>query len=151
MKLIYSKNNRNMGFSLLELVLAIAIFSLGSFAIASMLIDSNISTRFNSERIQALFYAKEGIEAVRVVRDTSTSTFFALAPGDYYLYNDGGAWFLNGESDILDSKYTRTVNIINTPDTPADTSKTVTINITWALTPARPVSTSLTTILTDWK
>jgi len=148
-----AKLKRSGGFSLLELVLAIAIFSLSSFAIANMLIDANISTRLNTEKIAALFYTKGGIEAVRIIRDNNLATFFTYTPGDYYLSNSNNTWALTlgGEPEILDSKYTRTVNIANTLDVAAATSKTVSVNVSWALTPARPASTTLTTILTSWK
>ena len=148
MKLIF--NIKNRGFSLLELVLAIAIFSLSSFAIATILIDSNVNTKFNKERINALFYAKESLDAVMSIRNSSTSTesyWFTLPDGSYGLSNDAGVWSLDLSPDIIDGKYERTISLVS--GTPTST-KEVSISIAWDLTPDRPVNVSLNTILTEW-
>ena len=141
----------NQGFSLLELVLAVAVFSISSVSLATLLIDANISTRLSLDRTSALFYAKEGLEAVRSIRDASSTVFFNLASGDYNLNNDSG-WSFGVGSEVLDGKYTRVINITNTPGaSPATSSKTVVSNVRWSLTTGRLASTTLTTILTNWR
>jgi prepilin-type N-terminal cleavage/methylation domain-containing protein len=155
MKIIFLKNNiwnkkkANTGFSLLELVLAVAIFSLGSFAMATMLIDSNISTRLSTERTEALFHAKEGIEAVRSIRDNDWSD---LVEGSAGLAVDPNTslWTLSGSSDSIgdNDKYTRTVSISTDPEN--ENLKNVSVNIAWNFTPSRIASTTLSTIFSDW-
>ncbi len=132
------------GFSLLELVLAIAIFSLGSVALATMLIDANLSTRLATDRTEALFYAKEGISAVRSLRDNSWAS---LTNGEHGLDNSSAPPFFSGSSDEIDSKYTRVVTVSEI----SSSTKNIAINISWDLTPARIASTTLETVLTDWK
>jgi prepilin-type N-terminal cleavage/methylation domain-containing protein len=147
----YKKKN-NLGFSLLELILAVAIFSLGSYVTATMLIDSNISTKLNTERIQAMLYAKEGIEAVRSIRDADSDLFFTPNEGNYGLVDTNNSWELTDTPDLIDNKYTRTVTISEGPALNADSpTKSVSINIAWELTPARVASTTLMTVLSDWR
>jgi Tfp pilus assembly protein PilV len=144
------KIKRSEGFSLLELVLAVAIFSFSSFALATMIIDSNISTRLSADRIDALLYAKEGVEAVRSIRDNDWTAWASTTNGNYGLsINEASStWGFSGTSDLIDNKYTRTVNIATDSDVP--TSKDVTVNIAWDLTPGRIASTTLLTIFSNW-
>ena len=142
------KINKKLGFSLLELILAIAVFSIGSFALATLLIDSNISTKLSTERINALLYAKEGIGAVQSIRN---SGWAALTDGNHGLSHANSSWSFVSSSDLIDNKYTRVISIANTPGAnPATSSKTVTSNVSWNLTPVRIASTTITTILTNW-
>jgi len=131
------------GFSLLELILAVAIFSLGSIAMATLLIDSNISSKLSLERTEALLYAKEGIESVRSIRN---SGWLNLTDGSYGLVNDGSTWFFSGASDLIDDKYTRVVNV----QTVSTSTKSVSITVEWDLTPVRTSSVVLNTIFTNW-
>lgn len=136
------KNNK--GFSLIELVLAIAVFSLSSVAMVTMLVDSSISTRLSAERTEALFYAKEGVGAVRSIRDNSWGN---LVDGSHGLDSSSGAWVLVADTpDLINNKYTRTVTI----STISTSTKNIAINVAWELTTARIASTTLNTILTNW-
>ena len=134
------------GFSLLELVLAVAVFSVGSFALATLLIDSNISTKLSTERINALLYAKEGIGAVQSIRN---SGWAALTDGNHGLSHANSSWSFVSSSDLIDNKYTRVISIAST-NPPATSSKTVTANVSWYLTPVRIASTTINTVLTNW-
>ncbi len=139
---------RNGGFSLLELILAIAIFSLSSYGIATMLIDANITTRTSTERIAALFYAKEGIEAVRSIRDNDLSTWSALPDGDYELVYSDDIWNLSTTSDqMIDDKYTRIINFENQT---SSSVKLVNSTVSWDLTPSRNISITLTSLFSNW-
>jgi len=143
---LIKKNKNNKGFSLLELILAVAIFSLGSYAMATLLIDVNINTRYNTEKTEALFYAKEGLSATQSIRDKGWADFTTTEGSG--LVVDSGGWILNGDaSDLIDNKYTRTVSIEE-----VDTwLKKITSTISWPLTPTRTSSITLTTYLSDWK
>ena len=146
------KNIKNKkGFSLLELVLAVAIFSFSSFALATMIIDSNISTRLSADRTEALLYAKEGVEAVRSIRDNDWATWVGTADGNHGLMinSANSTWAFNtSDSDLINDKYTRTVNLATDPLVP--TSRDVSVNISWNLTPGRIASTTLSTIFSNW-
>jgi prepilin-type N-terminal cleavage/methylation domain-containing protein len=132
------------GFSLLELVLAIAVFSLGSYAIATMLIDSNISTKLSIERTEALYYAKEGMEATRSIRDNTVWADFVA--NDYGLTDVSGSWAFGGSFDTIDSKYTRVVGVEDV----SSTTKNISVTVSWPLTPARTASVVLNSLLTNW-
>lgn len=136
------KQQKNRGFSLLELTLAVAIFSLGSYAIATTIIDATISTKIATEKTEALFYAQEGIGAVRSIR---AEDYANLVNDDYGLDNSGGTWAFSGSSDTILSKYTRVVTVSDVTD-----AKKIVVTITWDITPAREGSVTLATFLSDW-
>jgi prepilin-type N-terminal cleavage/methylation domain-containing protein len=135
------------GFSLLELVLAVAVFSLSSFAIATLMIDSSISTKLSSERNEALSYAKEGIEATRSIRNNSWAS---LTPGTYGLVSDDSGWSFVESFDLIDDKYRRVIEIADIIQD-SISARSVRVSVSWDLTPSRTASTTLNTILTNWK
>jgi len=147
MRLIY-KIKINRGFSLLELVLAIGIFALSSVALVTLLIDSNISTKLGLERTTALMYAKEGMIAVQSIQSNGWASL--VVGNDYYLANNNDGWSFTGTPGLLEDKYSRKINISLTYP-PATSTKTVDVNVSWNLTPVRIASTTLTTILTNWR
>lgn len=139
------------GFSLLELVLAVAIFSMFSIGLGYMLIDSNLTTRLAGERILALLHAKESIDAVQSIGENDWG---ALTEGDHGLGFVADTWSFSGESDMIDSdpnldddKYTRVINIANT----ATSTMTVTVTISWSVTDTRSAEVALTTLITNWR
>ncbi len=137
------RNKINKGFSLLELILAVTIFSMSAYSLTALLIDSDISTRLNTEKIEALSYAKEGIVAVRSIRDNSWSD---LGLGNHGLTNDG-SWSFSDTQDTIDDKYTRVVNVSDI----ATSTKNISVTVTWNLTESRPASVVLNTVLTNWR
>ena len=137
----------NKGFSLLELILAVAIFSLGGVAMATLFIDSGISTKLSNERTEALFYAEEGVEAVLLIRDGSV--WADLVDGEYGLDNSSGDWVFTAEPDLIESKYTRAVTL--TASTTATSTIDVSVNVSWELSSAHIASTTLNTIITNWQ
>jgi prepilin-type N-terminal cleavage/methylation domain-containing protein len=141
--MIYSRKNKKTGFSLLELILAVAIFSLGGVAMATLMIDSNISTKLSAERTEALFYAKEGLEAVRSIHSNAWAD---LAPGSHGLNYDNGVWAFSDSSDLINDKYTRVVEV----EEVSSSTKNVSLSITWNLTTARVAEVILHTVFTNW-
>ncbi len=146
MELLKTKKNilRQAGFSLLELTLAIAIFSLGSVGMATLLIDSNLSTKLAGERTEALLYAKEGIDAVKSIRD---SNWDSVSVGVHGLVSNSGAWVFDGSPDLISGKYTREVDVVSA----TSTIKNVSVTVSWDLVSGRPASVVLDTILTNWR
>lgn len=142
------KNNKRLGFSLLELILAIAIFSLGSYAMATMLIDSNLSTRLSIDRTEALQYAKEGILAAKSLRDNSWDSLTEGSHGVIASSTAGVGWEFLGSSDLVNNKYTRVVDVVIS--TTSSSIKNVTVTIQWPVNSAHNASVVLNTILTDW-
>jgi len=142
------QNQKNKGFSLLELLLALAIFSLGSYAIGVLLFDSIMTTRVATDRSEALLYAQEGITTATQVRDTEG--WANLIDGNHGVSaSTTGYWYLTSNpSDLINNKYTRVVNV--TASTSA-WEKIITSSVSWSLTSGRPMSISLKTYLTNWK
>jgi prepilin-type N-terminal cleavage/methylation domain-containing protein len=139
--------NSVKGFSLLELILAVAVFSLSAYFLTTLLIDSGVSTRLNTERIEALSYAKEGIVATRYIRDNSWSDLTAGAHG---LVNVDNAWSFSDESELINDKYTRVITVADVPDDVSSSTKNITATVSWSLTFSRQASVVLNTTLTNW-
>lgn len=73
---IFLQNNiwrKKEGMSLFEVLLAVAIFGIGIGTIAHLYLGSHYASLHSVEKNIALFYAKEGIEAVRSIRDGDIS------------------------------------------------------------------------------
>lgn len=131
------------GFSLLEVILAGAIFVLVISAFAGVLIYGQESTNLAGKRARAVFLAEEGLEAIRNIRDNN---FNNLVNGIYGLSTSGNQWSFLGSQDIADI-FTR-AEIISTID--AD-RKLITSNIAWQQNLQRTGNIVLETYLTNWQ
>ena len=156
------------GFSLLELVLAISIFAIGSIVAVNLIIDANTSTRVDLDKAEAVQIAREGIEAVTSIRDSATNAsttdatafatpFSSCVPGPCGLASGAGGygWVFSGTaSDTVDVKFHRSLTITLNPASAPFTSASmamVTSTVTWTSARNVPDSVSLTTILTNWR
>lgn len=146
------------GFSLLELVLAIAIFAIGSIITGNLLIDANTATRQDLDKAQAAIIAREGIEAVTSIRDADFDCLVVSA-GTHGLSNPTGfAWKLNpssGTTDVNDTKFLRGISIVTNPaglTTFTSTSTALlTSAVTWLNARNATDTVTLTTVLTNWR
>lgn len=138
------------GFSLLELVLAVAIFSMASISIGYLIIDATGTTDINNKKIETIFLAREGIEAVRSIRNADGFATLVSNVGDNGLDFDSetNTWSFAGASENVadENVYTRVINI--TLDNATTTSVVSTVSATSG---ARTISTSLETKFTDWQ
>lgn len=132
------------GQSIIELMIALAIFVLGSTVVTFVVIDAYIADRVGQERTQATMLAEEGIEAVRSIRDVD---FDNLTADTYGLAVSGGKWVFSGSSDITDSKFTRQITIT---DLDVDRKK-IESQVTWEISAARTGSVILIDYSTDWQ
>jgi len=133
---------KEKGFSLIELLLASALFSIVVIAFFAAFIYGQEGTRVAGNRNRATLLAEEGLEAVRNMRDGG---FSSLTPGTYGLSTNGGKWSFSGSSDVNDI-YTRNIVI---SDVDANTKK-ISSNISWQQTLQRSGNLSLVTYLTNW-
>lgn len=128
--------------SLLEVIIALAvtatIFTVSFLAISGQLIE--ISS--GNASIQALAFAKEGLEASRLIRDQDWDT---LTVGTHGLAQTNDGWGFQGTSDVH-GEFTRTITI--TESTPNE--RLVTSEIRW---PARTQTKQvrLSTVITNWR
>ena len=71
MKLFFKKVNKlNGGFTLLETLVAISIFSVSLLGIMSVLASGVADTNYAKRKMTATYLAQEGIEYIRNMRDT---------------------------------------------------------------------------------
>lgn len=133
---------RSEGQSLAEVVTALGVLSVSVATIGLLFISSFTSFRQGVERTQATFLAREGLGAVRSIRDAD---FDNLTAGTHGIALVSNQWTLSGNSDTQD-QFTRTITIT---DIDIDIKK-IESAITWQFTPARQGSIVLTDYLTDW-
>lgn len=131
------------GFSLVEVLLAVSVFSLIVTGLAGSVIYGQQSTALAGQRVRANFLAEEGLEATRNTRDENYTN---LSNGTYGLVISSNQWVFSGSQDTTDI-FTRQITI-----TDAGTNrKQVTSTVTWQQNPQRTGSVSLVTYLTNWK
>ncbi|MDP2656078.1 MAG: prepilin-type N-terminal cleavage/methylation domain-containing protein [bacterium] len=130
------------GFSLVEVILASAVFVLLVTALVGAYLYGQEATALAGSRARATMLAEEGLEAVRNIRD---STFNSLTDGTYGLSVTSNQWIMSGTEDVS-GIFTRQITI-STVD--AD-RKAVVSAVTWPQNDQRTGSVVLTTRLTNW-
>lgn len=107
---IFYKKEEGMG--LLEVLLAIAIFSIGIGAVSHLYLNSYVAIQHSNEKNEAVFLAKEGIEAVRSVRNNNFGDLTEVS--EYGVEIDvNNNWVLKNTPDLIINKYTRNIDIEN--------------------------------------
>jgi type II secretory pathway pseudopilin PulG len=146
------------GFSLIELLLAGAIFSLSAWGMAEVIMSGLATDRLSEETTIASGYAEEGLEAVRSIRAKSFDALEASSASG--LTNDGGEWAFSGSEDSY-GKYRRTIAVNeikrdgdgaiveNGGDVDPDT-RLVTATVIWEVGPTRENSVVFETYLTRY-
>lgn len=97
---------------LVEIVIGSAIIALTLIGVVAG-IQRYISVGLqNAAKVKAAFYAEEGIEVARGLRDSSWTSFSALSSSTtYYLGFTGSAWVATSAPTTTLSGYVRTVSI----------------------------------------
>ncbi|MEK7520391.1 MAG: hypothetical protein AAB581_04095 [Patescibacteria group bacterium] len=104
------------GVGLVEIVIAVGVIAATFFAIAQVGILAMNGARDRNEKVRALAFAQEGIEAVRTIRDATWSGNIAtLSFGStYYATTSSDHWILTASNPgLLDGTFTRTVVVDN--------------------------------------
>ena len=155
-----SKFSNQIGQSLLEVIIALAIFALiGSF-MAPFIVESFVGLERGGEQTQAEALAQEGIEAVRSIKDSAWNEIF---------YNQSaiivnlGQWALAGEGTTEQiGQFTRTITfndvcrdasfeIVSCPGDYVDIhSKKITVAVDWETMIGITNSVQQATYLTNW-
>ena len=135
---------KNHGFSLIEVIIAVAIFSIIAEGTITGFIPVLISNRQSSEIQTANGLAQEGIEAVRSIRNRD---FNLLTAGPKGIGISSGLWNFSGSSDVT-GNFTRQINISGTtnPD-----SFIINSLVTWKFLGNDTKSFSQNTTLTNWQ
>jgi len=111
---------RQKGQSLIELLVAVGIFALASFALVFFIVNSYTSGQMSNEYLIADFLAREGLEAARNIRDNS---FSGLAAGEYGLAISGGNWIFQGSEENLSLQLPGAKRMVAIQDIGADRKK----------------------------
>lgn len=130
------------GFSLVEVLLAVALLGMIATGFGSALLYGQEGQRIAGERARAVLLAEEGLEAVRNIRD---SDYSALVAGTHGLAISAGKWELVGSLDTT-GIFSRQL-IVSDID---ENRKQVTSTVTWQQNLQREGSVQLVTYLTNW-
>lgn len=103
------KNKNNFGFGIIEIIIGSAIISLSFLGLMAV---ANISLKVleeNSHNLKAAFLLEEGIEAVKILRDTDWSQNIAtLSTGtNYYFEFNGTTWQATTNNTYIDGLFER--------------------------------------------
>ncbi len=113
MKSIFKKNNKNTGFTLVEVIIACSIISLVTIALMSSASKGIELSGRALRQTQASMVLEEGVEAVKSIRDNSWTTISNLnLDTNYYLtFNTNTNTWSLGITAVtpVDSIFTRTV------------------------------------------
>lgn len=90
-RFLKNKNIRKSGFTLVESLIAISIFSIATVTLMTILSNNITGIQFAKKKAISAFLAEEGIEYIRNMRDT------------YLLYEDGGQDGWTDFKTLLDS------------------------------------------------
>lgn len=127
----------------MEIMLAIAVTTMGILAIGYLLFDGRASYEQQQALLTARMLANEGIA---VAGTLLADAFDSVAAGTYGVTTESVSVTLAPGSDTVGS-YTRTVTV--TDD--AEGEKTVVAGVSWLGVGDAPKSVSLTTRYTDWR
>lgn len=144
-------------FSLLEVVLSIAIFAIFSLGVTGLIIQGLHQNRLAGDQTIATQYASEGLEASRSIRNQSFDNLSVNAGTG--LIGVGGIWGFGGVNNTYDNgKYTRVVrveevrrdvsgNIVSSGGTVDTNTFRIVSTVNWNFTPTRQNSVVLSTYL----
>lgn len=142
-KALLNTNAIKYGFSLVEILLSAAIFSLFVTAFVGAYLYGQESTVLSGNRARALYIAEEAVESVRNIRDNS---FDNLIDGTHGLTVQNNIWTLSGQNDSIDI-FTREIIISSINQN----KKSVVVNVAWQQNPQRTGLVSIETELTNWQ
>jgi prepilin-type N-terminal cleavage/methylation domain-containing protein len=155
------KFSTQSGFSIVEIIIAVAIFLIFASGSVGVVLQAFQSNRLSSEYTVANQFASEGLEAVRSIKNQTYCNIMNMNSTGIDR-STSNVWEITGEgtNDVLD-KYTRTIkvesvdrlngDIVSSGGTNDSDTKKITSSVSWNHTSARPESIDLVTYLTNWR
>lgn len=134
---------KSKSFSLIEVILAIALFALLVSLVAGTIIYAKTSNLTVANHTRAMNLAREGIEAAKQIRN---GDFASVADGTHGVVISGGAWALSGSYDRTDI-YERTIDIA----TVDSNTKNVSSTVKWIDIGTKQNEVKLESLITNWK
>lgn len=151
------------GFSVLEVIIAVAIFMIFATGAIMTVAQSYNANRLGAENTIATQFAAEGIESVKSIKNRAYTNLTNFNAAGLQKNSIGNYWEFKGEgtSNTLE-KYIRSIkvedvnrdiggNIVASGGTLDPDTKKITSTVTWNFNTARPETTSLITYLSDWR
>lgn len=150
-------SKRQQGMGIVEIVVAMGIMLIIATTGASILLQGFRSNTLADDETKASFFAQEGIEAVRSIKNRS----WPLPTGTFGLANGSGSWQFSGSSNT-DGKFTRQViisdvqrdgsgNIVATGGTLDSNTKKVRSRVAWTTPNGRSATIDLPIYHTYWE
>lgn len=167
-KFLVSNFKSQQGFSILEIILAAAMFFIFATSITVVITQSYNANRLGQELTVATQFASEGLEASRSIKNQAYIDL-VNSSGTGVIRNGSNVWAYSGVSNTLihnaTDNFIRVItvedvrrdqvppmgNIVSSGGTVDSNSKKVTSTVTWNFNAARPERVALITYLTDWK
>ena len=149
----------NSGFSILEVLIAIALLAIIASGSVVAVVGSFSSIRLGKEKSLANLLAYEGIEAATSIRNQNWSN---LTNGDHGLIKVSSVWTFSSTLDTYNNKFNRVVavndvyrdtngSIIDSGGTLDPDTKKVISTVNWYFTSARQNQVTVTKYLTNWQ
>lgn len=130
------------GSGMVEILIAASLMGVILIAIINVYSSLTALSLQNTEKIQSTFLLEEGVEAVRVMRDTSWTTISGYPTGTtMYLRFQSGAWVATMTPQVVDDFY-RTItfnkpgrdasfNLMPLGGTDDPNTRRITISVSW--------------------
>jgi Tfp pilus assembly protein PilV len=156
----FTKKYTQQGAAITELLIAIAVFTIGMFTLALFMIDILKSTQRVQDINQAVLIAQEGIEAVQSIRDDSFNTIYNAETDPYGLERVGSSWTLDNDPGYdtttpnSSKSFNRSVYISTVDDLSGDAATNTVMLIrseVWWESFGGTSTTTLQTYLTNWE
>lgn len=148
---------KEKAFSLIEIMLAVFIFTLFSTGVLYLSLDVLQRDAKLPVYNEALLYAQEGLEATRNIRDQN---YLDLTTGNHGLLKESTGWTFDGTTESIDSYYYRTISVEDVyrdvDGEIADSGvldpemKKATSTVTWMWKGVFPKTVALSTYLSGW-
>ena len=132
------------GQSVIELLVALSVFTIGIASIIFLTMDANTASFRSLLNTQAIALAEEGIEASRSIAD---GTFANLVDGMHGLSLSNNMWVFSNTSDTQDG-FTRTVTI-SQPGLSSNLKK-ITSTVSFYTSPSKTRSVELVGYISRW-
>ncbi|OGE17570.1 hypothetical protein A3F00_05415 [Candidatus Daviesbacteria bacterium RIFCSPHIGHO2_12_FULL_37_11] len=155
------------GFSLLEVILAVALFLTLTTGSLTLIVHSYNSNRLGGEFSVASQFASEGIEAVKSIKNQAYANL--VNSSGTGIDRAGSIWVFGGANDTFThnsgDNFVRTIKVesVNRDGTPPDgnivatggtldpDTKKITSTVTWNFNSARSESLNFVAYLSDWR
>lgn len=131
------------GFSLVELLVAVAVFSVFLVAFADVVVSVNRQAKNSLNKERAVALAEESLEAARNLRDQD---FGNLVDGSYGLVTTSSRWGFSDTPDVT-GIFTRVITI----STLSAHQKKIAATVSWADQISEINSVTLSTYVTNWR